>query len=196
MPAYPMTMNGRYCKNLRNDMPLALYTLGHGTLDADAFGVLVRENDFASVVDVRTVPKSGRHPQFRLEAMVDWIPRDTGASYRWEPALGGFRTPKKDSVNVALRHPAFRGYADYMESAVFVQALEELLEQASDRRTVIVCSESLWWKCHRRLIADAASLLHEFEVLHLMHDGKLRPHVPTQGVRVSGQTLRYDVTAA
>src|ERR1700678_750119 len=100
VPAYPMTMNGRYCKNLRNDMPLALYTLGHGTLDADAFGVLVRENDFASVVDVRTVPKSGRHPQFRLEAMVDWIPRDTGASYRWEPALGGFGTPQKDTVNV------------------------------------------------------------------------------------------------
>jgi uncharacterized protein (DUF488 family) len=191
-----MTTNGRCCESLRIDVSHTLYTLGHGTLDADAFGAFVRENDFASLVDVRTVPKSARHPQFRLEAMVEWIPRDTGASYRWEPALGGFRKPKPDSANVALRYPAFRGYADYMESAVFVQALEELLEQASDRRTVIACSESLWWKCHRRLIADAASLLHEFEVLHLMHDGKLRPHVPTQGVRVSGRTLRYDVTAA
>jgi uncharacterized protein (DUF488 family) len=176
-------------------MSRALYTLGHGTLDADAFGALVRESDFASLVDVRTVPKSARHPQFRLEAMAEWIPR-SGASYRWEPALGGFRRPKPDSANFALRHPAFRGYADYMESEPFVRALEELLEQASDRRTVIVCSESLWWKCHRRLIADAASLLHEFEVLHLTHDGKLRPHVPTQGVRVSGRTLRYDATAA
>jgi uncharacterized protein (DUF488 family) len=177
-------------------MSRTLYTLGHGTLDGDAFGALVRKNDFATLVDVRTVPKSARHPQFRLEAMIDWIPRDTGASYGWEPALGGFRKPKLDSANVALRHPAFRGYADYMETETFVRALEELLEQASGQRTVIVCSESLWWKCHRRLIADCASLLHEFEVLHLTHDGKLRPHVPTQGVRVSGPTLRYDVMAA
>jgi uncharacterized protein (DUF488 family) len=125
--------------------------------------------------------------------MSEWIPRDSGASYRWEPSLGGFRKPRPDSVNVALRHPAFRGYADYMESEPFVRALEILLEQASEERTVVVCSESVWWKCHRRLIADAASLLHSFEVQHLMHTGRLQPHVPTQGVRVAGGRLQYDV---
>jgi uncharacterized protein (DUF488 family) len=193
MPAYRTTTNGRCCKNSRLDVSRTLYTLGHGTLSAEAFGALMGDNAFASLVDVRTVPKSARHPQFRADSMSEWIPRDSGASYRWEPSLGGFRKPRPDSVNVALRHPAFRGYADYMESEPFVRALEILLEQASEERTVVVCSESVWWKCHRRLIADAASLLHSFEVQHLMHTGRLQPHVPTQGVRVAGGRLQYDV---
>jgi uncharacterized protein (DUF488 family) len=125
--------------------------------------------------------------------MEEWIPRDAGASYRWEPALGGFRKPQPDSSNVALRHPAFRGYADYMQTQTFQKALDTLLHGATEERSVILCSESLWWRCHRRLIADAASLLHGVEVLHLMHDGKLRPHVPTDGVRATSEgQLRYD----
>jgi uncharacterized protein (DUF488 family) len=125
--------------------------------------------------------------------MEEWIPRDAGASYRWEPALGGFRKPQPGSLNVALRHPAFRGYADYMQTEAFRKALDTLLYGAGEERTAILCSESLWWRCHRRLIADAASLLHGVEVLHLMHDGKLRPHVPTDGARATSEgQLRYD----
>jgi uncharacterized protein (DUF488 family) len=130
-----------------------------------------------------------------MDAMQEWVPRDAGASYRWEPALGGFRKPQADSSNVALRHPAFRGYADYMQTEPFQKALATLLHGAAEERSVILCSESLWWRCHRRLIADAASLLHGVEVLHLMHDGKLRAHVPTEGVRVTGDgQLQYDGT--
>jgi uncharacterized protein (DUF488 family) len=125
--------------------------------------------------------------------MEEWIPRDAGASYRWEPALGGFRKPQPGSRNVALRHPAFRGYADYMQTQTFQKALDTLLHGATEERSVILCSESLWWRCHRRLIADAAALLHGVEVLHLMHDGKLRPHVPTDGARATSEgQLRYD----
>jgi uncharacterized protein (DUF488 family) len=156
---------------------------------------LLRGSGIAALVDVRTVPKSLRHPQFRMDAMEEWVPRDAGTSYRWEPALGGFRKSQPGSCNIALRHPAFRGYADYMQTQAFQKALDTLLHGATEERSAILCSESLWWRCHRRLIADAASLLHGVEVLHLMHDAKLRPHVPTDGVRVTSDgQLRYDAT--
>ena len=123
-----------------------------------------------------------------------WVPQNSGSGYRWEPRLGGFRKTYPDSPNVALHHPSFRGYADYMETEPFRQALDELLASAMTVRTAILCSETLWWRCHRRLIADAATLLHDVSVAHLMHDGTLHEHVPTSGVRVTVEgTLRYDV---
>lgn len=123
-----------------------------------------------------------------------WVPQRTGAAYARAAALGGFRKTSPQSANVALRHPAFRGYADYMETAEFQRALDDLLDGARDRRTAIMCSESLWWRCHRRLVADAAVLLRGADARHLMHDGSIKPHVPTHGVRVAPDgLLRYDV---
>jgi uncharacterized protein (DUF488 family) len=162
-------------------------------LPADTLVDLLHSANVEAIVDVRTVPKSARHPQFRIEEMQRWLPQ-ARISYRWEPALGGFRKPRPDSPNVALIHPSFRGYADYMDTPAFSAALDSLLAQSAEQRTAALCSESLWWRCHRRLIADAARLLHDVEVLHLMHDRKLRAHVPTQGVRVAGERLRYDAT--
>lgn len=93
-----------------------------------------------------------------------------------------------------LRHPAFRAYADYMETEPFSAALRDLLTEAARQHTALMCSETVWWRCHRRLISDALVLLHGVEVRHLMHDGKLRPHLPTAGVRVTDERqLRYDV---
>jgi len=126
--------------------------------------------------------------------MERWVPQRTESAYRWDPALGGFRKPDRASGNVALRNPAFRGYADYMETDAFANALSELLARATTERVAALCSETLWWRCHRRLISDAAQLLHHFEVEHLMHDGTLQVHIPTAGVRVTGDgKLRYDV---
>jgi uncharacterized protein (DUF488 family) len=126
--------------------------------------------------------------------MERWVPESSGSPYCWEPALGGFRKIHRDSPNVALRHPSFRAYADYMETNVFALALRELLVRATTSRIAIMCSESVWWRCHRRLISDAAVLLHGVPVQHLMHDGNLRPHIPTAGVRTTAEgTLRYDV---
>jgi uncharacterized protein (DUF488 family) len=126
--------------------------------------------------------------------MAQWIPEKTASAYLWEPALGGFRKPNRNSPNVALRNERFRAYADYMETDAFANALSTLLARAATTRVAILCSETLWWRCHRRLISDAAMLLHGVPVEHLMHDGKLRPHVPTAGVRVAESgTLRYDV---
>jgi len=115
-----------------------MLTLGHGTATADQLAQLIRGAAIASVVDVRTVPKSRRHPQFWREEMDRWIPELAGAAHRWEPALGGFRKSRPESPNVALRHPAFRGYADYMQTDAFVHALDELLAQAARSQTAIL----------------------------------------------------------
>ncbi|HEY7981149.1 MAG TPA: DUF488 domain-containing protein [Candidatus Eremiobacteraceae bacterium] len=176
-------------------MARELFTIGHGTITADEFARLIREASIVSLVDVRSFPKSRRHPQFWREEMERWIPELSGSAYRWEPRLGGFRKSKNESPNIALRHPSFRGYADYMETDPFFSALTELLAPAK-ARTAIMCSETLWWRCHRRLIADAAVLLRAVDVRHVMHDGKLRAHLPTPGVRITGAgRLRYDVLA-
>lgn len=174
-----------------------LLTLGHGTATAEELAQLIRASAIELIFDVRTVPKSRRHPQFWREQMERWIPELSGSAYRWEPALGGFRKGNPNSSNVALRHPSFRAYADYMETTEFAVALDDVLAQAAETRLAILCSETLWWRCHRRLISDAVLLLHGVDVLHLMHDGKLRTHIPTAGNRVTddGQ-LRYDVLFA
>jgi uncharacterized protein (DUF488 family) len=127
--------------------------------------------------------------------MARWLPDLAGADYTRMPRLGGFRKGNPNSRNIALRHPSFRAYADYMETPEFLAALDELLVVAAKRRTAVMCSESVWWRCHRRLIADAATLLRRAEVQHLMHDGTLRPHALTEGVRVTSDgVLCYDVT--
>jgi len=175
-------------------MTQRLLTLGHGTATENELVQLIREAEIESIIDVRTVPKSRRHPQFWREEMERWVPKQTGSTYLWEPTLGGFRKANRNSSNVALRHPSFRAYADYMETDVFTNALATLLARMTTARVAILCSETIWWRCHRRLIADAAFLLHGVRVEHLMHDGKLRPHIPTPGVRVSEPgKLRYDV---
>lgn len=175
-------------------MAQRLLTIGHGTASEEELAALIRGADIQSLFDVRTVPKSRRHPQFWREQLERWVPQRTGSSYRWDPALGGFRTADPNSPNVALRHPSFRAYADYMETDAFAAALDELLAQTAASHVAIMCSETLWWRCHRRLISDAALLLHGVPVEHVMHDGKLRPHIPTAGVRTTPDgKLRYDV---
>jgi len=146
------------------------------------------------LVDVRTAPGSRRHPQFRRETMAGWL-AEAGVAYRWEPDLGGFRRPDPGSVNQVLRHPAFRGYADWMRRPRFWAALDRLLAEADEGRTTAMCSETLWWRCHRRLLADAAELARGAEVLHLDHRGGQERHRPTEGVRRDGDLLAYDLGA-
>lgn len=143
-----------------------------------------------SIVDVRKIPASRRHPHFSRDQLSRWLPA-AGVGYRWDPRLGGFRRPDAESPNVALRQPSFRAFADWMGSDEFKAALDELVHQRGGM--AIMCAESLWWRCHRRLIADAAVLLGKLEVVHLNHDGRLQRHRPTEGVRVQGGSLVYDV---
>ena len=169
-----------------------LLTFGHGTATTDELVALLEGAGAERLVDVRTAPGSRRHPHVRREAMAGWL-GEAGVGYRWEPELGGFRRPDPGSVNTALRHPAFRGYADYMRTPPFWVALDRLLAEAAAAPTTAMCSETLWWRCHRRLLADAAVLVRGAEVLHLDHRGRLEPHRPTDGARRDGDLLVYDL---
>jgi uncharacterized protein (DUF488 family) len=173
-----------------------LLTVGHGTLAAADFAGLLTGAGVRCLVDIRTAPGSRRMPHFNSKSMASWL-EAAGIDYRWEKALGGWRRPREDSVNIALRNPSFRGYADYMETAEFTAALDRVLSEAgvspSGRGLAVMCSETLWWRCHRRLLADAAVLLRRRKVRHLMHDGKLAEHRLTEGARLSeGPVVRYD----
>lgn len=167
-------------------------TLGHGTLDVEPFVDLVSGAGIAEVVDVRRYPGSRRHPHVASEAMARWLP-EHGLAYRWMPALGGRRRPDPASPNVGLRNEQFRAYADHMASAEFAEGVAELLEAASDHPIAVMCSESVWWRCHRRLLADHLVLLDGDEVEHLFHDGRRPAHPPTPEARVDGDRLVYDL---
>lgn len=159
-----------------------LLTCGHGTASSGELAGLLTTAGVRLVVDVRSAPGSRQFPQFRRAELEAWLPA-AGIGYRWEPRLGGFRRPAEGSPNVALRHLSFRGYADYMATGPFRDALADVLGEAARQVTAIMCAETLWWRCHRRLIADAAVLVHGASVWHLGHDGRLAAHQLTEGVR-------------
>jgi uncharacterized protein (DUF488 family) len=169
-----------------------LLTVGHGTLGQEDLTVLLQSAGIDKLVDVRTAPGSRRHPHVARSAMEQWLP-EAGIAYRWEPRLGGWRKADPASRHTALRNDSFRGYADYMGSATFWEALDEVLQDAARRTAVIMCSESVYWRCHRRLIADAAVIGRGATVLHLGHDGAQRPHLLTPGVRAADDRPVYDV---
>ncbi len=171
---------------------MRLLTVGHGTLPADEFVLLLQNAQVQRLVDVRTVPHSRHNPQFERGALDVALSR-AELTYVWAPDLGGFRRPIAGSPNTALRNAAFRGYADYMQTPPFWKALGELLTDASSVQVAIMCAESVWWRCHRRLIADAVVLKYGVEVQHLLHDAKLVPHRVTEGARVKGGLIIYDV---
>lgn len=173
-----------------------LHTLGHGTSAAEAFAARCREAGVGLVVDVRAFPGSRRHPHFGRDAMSGWLPT-AGIAYRWLPALGGRRRRVPESKHVALRNESFRAYADHMESEEFLAGVEELLGVARETTAAVMCSESVWWRCHRRLLSDHLVLVRAEHVVHLMHDGRATDHVPTDGVRLDDAgALVYDVGAS
>lgn len=174
---------------------MKLLTIGHGTLPAERFIELLRAAGVADLVDVRTAPGSRRVPHFNRQAMEVWV-AEAGIAYRWEPRLGGWRHVVPESPNTGLRNPAFRGYADHMQGEEFRVALAELLSEAAEDVTAVMCSEALWWRCHRRLLADAAVLLGGPSVIHLMHDGARAAHVPTAEASVSEGRIGYRAAAA
>lgn len=132
---------------------MKVWTVGHSTHPLDAFVALLAAHDIAQVADVRTVPRSRRHPHFDTDALARSLP-ERGVAYAHLPRLGGWRHAKSDSPNGAWRNPSFRGYADYAMGSEFADGLVQLRGMAAERRTAMMCSEALWWRCHRRLVAD------------------------------------------
>ncbi|WP_229748503.1 DUF488 domain-containing protein [Arthrobacter liuii] len=169
----------------------ALFTVGHGTASQEDFTRLLSDAGVTSLVDVRIGPGSRKHPHFGKDRLAEWLP-EAGIGYRWEKRLGGFRKLLADSPDTALRNESFRAYAGYMRTADFRAAAAELVAGSQAAPTAIMCSETLWWRCHRRLISDHCVLLANLPVEHLMPPAKAVPHVPTKGVRVLGNELRYD----
>ncbi|MDR3035430.1 MAG: DUF488 domain-containing protein [Kitasatospora sp.] len=168
--------------------PVTLLTFGHGTAGREQLAALLHGADVRAVVDVRTAPGSRRNPDVGREALQRWLP-DEGIDYRWEQRLGGWRKVAPDSPDVFWENASFRGYAGYTRDPDFVTAMDELLRQAAEVRTTVMCGESVWWRCHRRLIADFAVLARHAHVLHLSHDGRLTEHRPTEGARLRADGL-------
>ncbi len=168
-----------------------LLTVGHGTLDRPGLGTLFDAAGIELLVDVRRYPASRRHPHVNREVLQAWL-SEHGIDYRWEERLGGRRRSHPDSPHTAVRNEQFRAYADHMASVDWRAAMGDVLTQARQRTVAVMCAESVWWRCHRRFIADAAMALHGVPVQHLMHDGRMQPHRMTEGARVVGTRLLYD----
>ncbi len=162
-----------------------LLTAGHGRLGRDSLTGLFRTCGVQSVVDVRRYPGSRTNPDVSRDAMATWLPQ-AGIAYRWEQRLGGRRSlpshaPREDPW---WRVEQFAAYAAYSRTEPFETALAEVLDESAQRATLVMCSESVWWRCHRRLVADVALLRFDRGVMHLMHDGRLIPHRPSAGARL------------
>jgi uncharacterized protein (DUF488 family) len=169
---------------------VTLYTVGHGTRSADEFLSMLQERRIELLVDVRAFPASRANPQFNEDALAVALAR-AGIAYEHCPVLGGRRRGLGDaSPNHAWQHPAFRAYADHMMTDEFWAVLDSLVIKARERPTAIMCSETLWWRCHRRLIADAA-VARGAHVLHLMKLGDAKPHALSPPARISGDRVTY-----
>lgn len=154
--------------------PTPVTTVGHGTLPAEDFADLLTTAGVERLVDVRRYPGSRKFPWFGEDRMASWLP-EAGVDYLRVEELGGRRRPREDTPNTAWRNAQFAAYADHMASEEFAAGVRRLLELA-DRRVAVMCSESLWWRCHRRLVADHLVLVEGVAVEHLFHDGRLAEH--------------------
>ena len=154
--------------------PGTLWTIGHSTRAVEELLAVLGAYDIETVVDVRRFPGSRRLPQFGAEALEGAL-GGRGIGYRWIAELGGRRRPEPESPNTGWRHPAFRAYADHTASEEFAEGLFELLMIAGGARTAIMCAEVLWWRCHRRVIADVLVSL-GVEVVHIRDEGQAEAH--------------------
>jgi uncharacterized protein (DUF488 family) len=158
-----------------------IWTVGHSTHSFDAFMELLEAHGIMQVADVRTVPRSRRHPHFDVAALAQELPARSVA-YAHLPRLGGWRRPGPGSLNAGWRNPSFRGYADYAMGEQFASGLAELRQLSVERRTAVMCSEALWWRCHRRLIADYL-VVDGLTVCHIGSDGNSVVHQLTPFAR-------------
>lgn len=168
---------------------MIVFTIGHSTRSAEELIGLLRSAGVGQLADIRTVPKSRRCPQFNTDVLARSL-AEAGITYRHFPSLGGLRHPRRDSPNGGWRNDSFRGYADYMATDRFREGLDELISWASGAATAMMCAEAVWWRCHRRLVADALTV-RGIEVRHIMDSGAAVTHEMTRFARVDGLSLSY-----
>jgi uncharacterized protein (DUF488 family) len=161
---------------------MPLLTVGHGPQDRAVLGARLGEAGVDRIVDVRRFPGSRNNPDVARESLEQWLPA-LGIGYRWDERLGGRRRlPPGEPVEDGWWTVAqFAAYAAHTRTPEFTAALDEVLAESADAAVAVLCSESVWWRCHRRLIADIAVLARGVPVAHLMPDGRLTPHRPSDG---------------
>lgn len=167
-----------------------IWTIGHSTHDLESFVALLAMHDIAAIADVRRFPGSRRHPHFASDALRESL-AERGRGYHWFPSLGGRRSGTGDTgTDSAWTHPAFRAYAEHIHTPEFAEGVHALLDLAALRRTAILCSEAVWWRCHRRLISDVL-VVRGLEVLHIFPDGRAEPHRIRPPARLLNGALTY-----
>src|ERR1035437_751583 len=190
-------MNGRRNKTVggvkkrapKKAFSLVVMTIGHSTRTLDEFIGLLQAHAVTRVVDVRTIPRSRHNPQFNKDSLPDSL-KKAGLCYVHMAGLGGLRHAKADSINSGWRNTSFRGYADYMQTPEFGRNLQELIRLSKHERIAIMCAETLPWRCHRSLIADALQVrgIRAENIMSLTH---CPVHTLTPFAKVRGTTITY-----
>jgi uncharacterized protein (DUF488 family) len=172
---------------------MPLFTVGHGPQDRAALGSRLAKAGVDRIVDVRRFPGSRNNPDVTRESLEQWLPA-LGIGYRWDERLGGRRRlpPGEPVADGWWTVAQFAAYAAHTRTPEFTAALDEVLAESADAAVAVLCSESVWWRCHRRLIADVAVLARGVPVTHLMPDGRLTPHRPSDGAVLGADgTVRW-----
>src|SRR5437016_10284052 len=167
----------------------AIFTLGHSTLPIERFISLLRTYGIERLVDIRTVPRSRHNPQFNDTALTSTL-KTEHIEYVPMQALGGLRHARKDSPNTGWRHASFRGYADYMQTSAFQDALEALIQMSRQKHIAIMCAEAVPWRCHRSLVADALGV-RGVPVIEILSESSYRMHQLTPFAQVEGVRITY-----
>jgi len=181
-------------KKITQPAQLTIWTIGHSNRSFEDFLALLQANKIQTLADVRHFPGSRRYPQFGQEQLSSSLTK-SGIDYVHFPELGGRRASQPDSQNTAWRNAAFRGYADYMNSAEFRSGIERLLAVARAHHTAIMCAEALWWQCHRALISDFLKV-RSITVIHILAVNKIQEHPFTSAARIIHGELSYSAPAA
>ncbi len=151
-----------------------IWTIGHSTRSVEEFLAALKSFQIEMLVDVRRYPGSKKYPHFNVAALETYLP-EAGIGYMPEAELGGRRKPKPGSANTIWRNEAFRGYADYAETDAFKEGLAKLTAVAAQQRTAYMCSEAVWWRCHRAIISDYLKA-GGWTVMHIMKEGVAKEH--------------------
>ncbi|WFB62441.1 DUF488 domain-containing protein [Sphingobacterium sp. WM] len=166
-----------------------IYSIGHSTHPIQEFLDMLNSFDIKLLVDIRRHPGSRKYPQFNQDELRSYL-ENNGIAYQYLEALGGRRPTHKDSHNSAWKNESFRGYADYMETDGFVQGIQELENLATERKTAFMCSEAVWWRCHRSLVSDYLKFK-GWKVWHIMGIGKAQEHPYTSVAKITDSGLTY-----
>ena len=192
-PATAETVGAKTVAAERGAGKVAVLTIGHSTRTIEEFVSMLQAHGVEQLVDVRSIPKSRRVPQFNSDALAAAL-RKEGIEYLHMKSLGGLRHAKKDSANLGWRNASFRGYADYMATEEFRASISRLQDLARVKRTAIMCAEAVPWRCHRSLIGDAL-LIRGVNVEDIMTATSTRPHELTPFAKVEGLDIKYPAGA-